>query len=67
MYDVFEKQILYYETGIKEKQSEAMLLAIQDAETEKQWRKRYAAWGKEAMQRRLLMEEVLDQKILNKI
>ena len=44
--------------GIKEAESEAMLLAIQDMETEKQWNKRYTAWGKEAMQRRLLMEEV---------
>jgi len=43
--------------GIKEKESEEMLLSIQHAESEKQWRKRYASWGKEAMQRRLLMEE----------
>ena len=31
--------------GIKEAESEAMLLAIQDMESEKQWNKRYTAWG----------------------
>merc|ERR1712190_373532 len=43
-------------------ESEEQLIKLQHEESERQWAKRYAAWEKEELARRALMEEVYNDR-----